>query len=146
MPAFFEDAGDTSTGVVFTSVGDDVTYGEIALATVTTTVRDNLMAMMGLAGDYNNNGQVEQGDLDLVLLNWGADGTTPPMGWVNNLPLGQIDQGELDGVLLNWGNVAAGALVGAQSVPEPGTLWLLLTVAVTLGVARRRVGWKPASH
>ena len=28
-------------------------------------------AVVGITGDYDNNGQVEQSDLDLVLLNWG---------------------------------------------------------------------------
>jgi uncharacterized membrane protein len=56
-----------------------------------------------LDGDFNDNFSVEQGDLDLVLLNWGEDGTTPPDGWTKDLPSGNIDQAELDGVLLNWG-------------------------------------------
>lgn len=140
-PEFFDNGTDRSRGAVFGTLGDPTTPGSIVEATVSTTVRNNLMAMMGIDGDYNNSGQVEQADLDLVLLNWGTDGTTPPMGWVNDLPMGQIDQEELDGVLLNWGNMAAGALVGAQGVPEPSTLGLLLTVAITLGVMRRRVGW-----
>ncbi len=74
-------------------------------------------------GDYNASGQVEQGDLDLVLQNWGLDtdatsGGAIPAGWTNDLPDGLIDQGELDGVLLNWGVSAVPAFNGA-SVPEP---------------------------
>jgi hypothetical protein len=61
-----------------------------------------------LDGDFNGNGRVEQADLDLVLLNWGRDASTPPGGWVNDLPDGRIDQEELDAVLLHWGDVAAG--------------------------------------
>jgi hypothetical protein len=141
IPSFFSEGEDTSIGIVFTSVGDDVTFGDFAEAAVTTVVRDNLMASMGIAGDYNESGQVEQADLDLVLLNWGADGTTPPVGWVNDLPSGQIDQEELDGVLLNWGNMASGALVGARGVPEPSTLGLILTIAALFYASRRRVGW-----
>jgi uncharacterized membrane protein len=57
-----------------------------------------------LDGDYNDNFSVEQADLDLVLLNWGEDGTTPPDGWTKDLPSENIDQEELDGVLLNWGD------------------------------------------
>jgi hypothetical protein len=135
VPAFLND-GTTSSALVFTSVGDDVTFGEYAEAeTVTAIVR------MGIQGDYNSNGQVEQADLDLVLLNWGADGTTPPAGWINDLPFGQIDQEELDGVLLSWGNMLPGALVGAPGVPEPSTLALVLTVAAVFYASRRRVGW-----
>jgi hypothetical protein len=90
----------------------------------------------GIEGDYNLNGTVEQADLDLVLLNWGQDGTTPPEGWTNDLPSGTIDQAELDSVLLNWGNTA-----GAGAVPESASLWLLLVGAISaLGLLRRRAG------
>jgi hypothetical protein len=88
----------------------------------------------GIPGDYNGNNTVEQADLDLVLLNWGADGTTPPGGWVNDLPTGAIDQAELDGVLLNWGNSAG--LGGAAGVPEPAT-WLLVCIAIAAGAICR---------
>lgn len=87
-------------------------------------------------GDYNNNGQVEQGDLDLVLLNWGAAWPPPVEGWVNNQPTdGKIDQNDLDGVLLNWGNMAGAG--SAVAVPEPAALWLTLT-----GVALVAAGWR----
>lgn len=61
---------------------------------------------IGIEGDYSANGRVEQADLDLVLLNWGAPTPPIPVGWVNDLPLGLVDQQELDKVLLNWGNSA----------------------------------------
>jgi hypothetical protein len=92
----------------------------------------------GVPGDYNGNGTVEQADLDLVLLNLGDDGATPPGGWINDLPTGTIDQAELDGVLLNWGN--AGGLGAAAGVPEPAT-WLLICLAAAAAAAhevRRR--------
>jgi hypothetical protein len=89
-----------------------------------------------LDGDYNNNGVVEQGDLDLVLLHWGEAATPPPGGWVSDLPAGTIDQEELDGVLLNWGNQAP-ALAPAESVPEPYAL-LLLLLAPTPLILRRQ--------
>jgi hypothetical protein len=90
-----------------------------------------------LPGDYNGNGTVEQADLDLVLLNWGALGDPPPTGWVNDLPMGSIDQAELDGVLLNWGNVlaAAPAPVATAGVPEPAGL-LLAGICGLLAAAR----------
>ena len=53
-------------------------------------------------GDFDGNGHVAQGDLDLVLLYWGKLGV--PHGWINDLPDSKIDQNELDRVLLNWGN------------------------------------------
>ena len=90
-----------------------------------------------LAGDYNDNGQVEQSDLDLVLLNWGEDASTLPPAWTNQRPTqGIVDQEELDGVLLNWGNETP-ALAAAESVPEPHA-FLLLLLAPTPLIARLR--------
>jgi hypothetical protein len=89
--------------------------------------------------DYNGNGQVEQGDLDLVLLNWGKNAIPAPSGWVMDLPYDTIDQDELDGVLLNWGTAVPESLAGT-AVPEPSTAlvaaaWALLGA---FSVRRRR--------
>ncbi len=93
-----------------------------------------------LEGDYNDSGQVEQGDLDLVLTNWGSDTDQSgiPAGWDNDLPSGLIDQAELDGVLLNWGNAVASPDFGGSPVPEPGALGLLAAGAAGLTAMRRR--------
>ncbi len=99
----------------------------------------------GPTGDHDGSGQVEQGDLDLVLQNWGLDtdaiaGGGIPTGWTNDLPDGLIDQAELDGVLLNWGGTASPEFSGATHVPEPGFAWLVCTVgwgALTRGVRSR---------
>lgn len=64
----------------------------------------------GVRGDYTGNGMTNQGDLDLVLLNWGDSATPPPPGWINDLPVGNIDQDDLDGVLLGWGGGDGGQL------------------------------------
>jgi hypothetical protein len=80
-----------------------------------------------LPGDYNASGVVEQADLDLVLLNWGADAATVPDTWTIDPPSGNVDQDELDKVLLNWGTTPAAH--GAAAVPEPNTLAILLAVA-----------------
>ncbi len=95
------------------------------------------LGVAGLPGDYDASGQVEQGDLDLVLQNWGIDTGTNgvPLNWTNDLPQGQIDQGELDGVLQNWGSVAAPQIA---AVPEP-TVAFLLGAMVGTGWRRRRV-------
>ncbi len=84
-------------------------------------------AAVGITGDFNGSGQVEQGDLDLVLQNWGDDTAANgiPAGWINdNDQLGQIEQTELDRVLQNWGSTTAPDFAGS-SVPEPATLALL---------------------
>lgn len=92
-----------------------------------------------LLGDYNSDGFVSQGDLDLVLLNWGdavlppnfnalnIDGTNP----FDNL----ISQNELDGVLLNWGNGTPPSSITA--VPEPASAGLLTFVGLVLTRRRR---------
>jgi T5SS/PEP-CTERM-associated repeat protein len=94
-----------------------------------------------LAGDYNGNGLVEQGDLDLVLAGWGTDASEVPARWTNDLPQGAIDQGELDRVLGGWG----ASLVGTASlthagttatVPEPASLVVLFAALTGLFVCR----------
>ena len=89
----------------------------------------------GILGDYDDSGQVGQGDLDAVLLDWGGTTFTgnaaniPPGGGTFD---GLVGQNELDGVLLNWGNTS---LAAASVVPEPATLMLILFgtgAAVTL--------------
>ncbi len=69
---------------------------------------EGALATPALAGDFNNSGQVEQGDLDLVLQNWGRDTDTQgvPAGWTGDPADGLIEQSELDRVLQNWGNTA----------------------------------------
>jgi hypothetical protein len=67
--------------------------------------------------DFNDNGQVEQADLDLVLLHWGQDGAGTPPNWTGPPATGLVDQEELDAVLLNWG--AANIAVSAAPVQAP---------------------------
>jgi hypothetical protein len=98
-----------------------------------------IAAATGLEGDYNGNGAVEQADLDLVLLNWGAAGSPPPAGWINDLPQGPIDQAELDGILLNWGNSAPGILAGS-AVPEPAGVLPALLLAIGAWAMTARIG------
>ncbi|MEM8783552.1 MAG: hypothetical protein AAGE65_11950 [Planctomycetota bacterium] len=77
-----------------------------------------------LPGDYNASGAVEQGDLNLVLNNWGQ--ATAP-GWIALEQLeGAVDQAELNAVLNNWGARDTPALSESQTIPEPATFALLL--------------------
>jgi hypothetical protein len=97
-----------------------------------------IFGSISIPGDYDNSGQVAQGDLDLVLLNWGK--TVPPdpvpPGWVNQQPSGLIGQSALDGVLLNWGNTAGSGV--AAAIPEPDTLGLMLLVTGLLASTTKR--------
>ena len=96
------------------------------------------LGLITLTGDYNGDGFVSQGDLDLVLLNWGD--TVVPAGFDEDAipgggPFdGLMSQNELDGVLLNWGN---GTPPSANSIPEPTTAGLLAMLSVVLGSSRR---------
>jgi len=91
----------------------------------------NSAAFESLAGDYDGDGIVSQSDLDLVLLNWGADAV--PGGWTSRILFdGLMSQNELDGVLLNWGD----GTVPNQIIPEPVSVTLVL--ATTLIITRRR--------
>jgi hypothetical protein len=112
-----------------------VHYGPDSLFDPTQVVLSDFQ-VVGLAGDYNGNNLVEQGDLDLVLLGWGQDTPTVPTGWDYDLPSGAIDQAELDRVLLGWGQRFPGASLppaaaGPSGVPEP------LSLAVSAVLASR---------
>ncbi len=93
-----------------------------------------------IVGDYDDSGQVEQGDLDIVLQNWGTGTFTGDEGsLVGGGPFdGTVDQNELDGVLQNWGSTAAPDFTGA-AVPEPawGAGVLALLCAHRRSSARR---------
>ena len=118
------------------STGDPASAGGYFLPGSTLT----LTRVSLLEGDYNSNGTVDQGDLDLVLLNWGEELFNPiAAGWINDLPDGIIDQDELDGVLLNWGKTST--LIGTANtaaVPEPSAALLLLIQLAVLVATRIR--------
>jgi len=119
----------TSLPTLTGGLGFDVLYEatRVALAVI---------ALNSLTGDYNADGFVSQGDLDLVLLNWGD--TTAPAGFDENALAGGgpfdnlISQNELDGVLLNWGN----GTPPVAAIPEPTSALLILTPL--LAASRRR--------
>ncbi|MEM8495795.1 MAG: hypothetical protein AAF663_10465, partial [Planctomycetota bacterium] len=83
-----------------------------------------LIAAVELAGDFNGSGSVEQGDLNLVLNNWGVDTGVSgvPQGWESGLPNGTVDQTELNAVLNNWGSATAPSF-GGVLVPEPSLVF-----------------------
>ncbi|MEM1026875.1 MAG: hypothetical protein AAGJ38_02220 [Planctomycetota bacterium] len=86
------------------------------------TLQFTYAAAVELSGDFDGSGLVEQGDLNLVLTQWGQAGT--PTGWLGDGPDGVIDQAELNAVLNNWGSASPPDLQGFSTVPEPALLGL----------------------
>ncbi|MEM1097769.1 MAG: hypothetical protein AAGH92_03155 [Planctomycetota bacterium] len=87
-------------------------------------------------GDFDASGQVAQGDLNLVLNNWGG----PRGNWSNAQGFAntQVDQEELNAVLNNWGSSTAPSFASNPGVvPEPGLAVAGLVGLV--GVRRRRM-------
>ncbi len=78
-----------------------------------------------LVGDFDGSGLVEQGDLDLVLQNWGGDPWSLGDAWLNHRPyFGLVDQDELDIVLQNWGSTTPP--INGTPVPEPAVAAIAL--------------------
>ncbi|MEM7625011.1 MAG: sulfatase-like hydrolase/transferase [Planctomycetota bacterium] len=101
---------------------------------------DNVRVYASLLGDYDGDGIVAQGDLDLVLLNWGKSVEDAPVDWLSGLPAsGVIGQDQLNVVLLNLGDRVDGLAApggGVVAVPEPaGALAMGLLLVAT---CRRR--------
>ncbi len=94
----------------------DLVINRADLEEIAVTVLD------GIYGDVNFNGQIEQGDLDAVLQNWGQTNTGYSGG--DYSANGVVEQADLDIVLQNWGSTAAPDFRGVV-VPEPATLALL---------------------
>lgn len=119
---FIESLGfynDTVFGVERTR-GEDLGFDALLL----------LVAETGIAGDYDDSGQVEQGDLNLVLNNWGQSrGFEDPGGSAFATTL--VDQEELNLVLNNWGSGGVPTFEGF-SVPEPAAAVLGLLGGVLL--------------
>ncbi|MEM7625491.1 MAG: endonuclease [Planctomycetota bacterium] len=113
----------SATYTLFTS--DEDLPGATNGDTLTLTVLAEIVAAGFIEGDYDGNGSVGQGDLNLVLLNWGQ--SELPAGWVATEQYDgvQIGQNELNGVLLNWGSSVP---PDVSAIPEPAS-------AIFLGLA-----------
>ncbi|MEM8782863.1 MAG: hypothetical protein AAGE65_08385 [Planctomycetota bacterium] len=91
----------------------------------------------GLPGDYDDSGQVEQGDLNFVLNNWGLQAPFEPNGdpFITSI----VDQEELNRVLNNWGDTnATPGFSGFANVPEP-VVGLGLALCGAMSLRRRSV-------
>ncbi|MEM1026797.1 MAG: hypothetical protein AAGJ38_01805 [Planctomycetota bacterium] len=89
----------------------------------------NPVAGPSLEGDFNDSGTVEQGDLNLVLSNWGG----PRGEWANadGFATPSVDQEELNRVLNNWGSGKSPDFRGV-AVPEPAAGLVLGVAAFVL--------------
>ena len=127
----------TGTGSVLTLTLDVAQNGSLEFIVFDDLLVTGDLPSSAVEGDYDGDGSVGQGDLDIVLLNWG--GASFP-GDENAIPGGGpfdggVDQNELDGVLLNWGNTS---LAAAGVVPEPSTMMMCgLGLALVAGLRRK---------
>jgi hypothetical protein len=98
-----------------------------------------VMALAGenLAGDFDGSHSVANGDLTLLLDNWGKPVPSVPTGWTGFQPTAPaIGNDELTALLDHWGQTGgAGSL--AIGVPEPTSL-VLFGVAGIVALATRR--------
>lgn len=97
---------------------------------------------VGLDGDFDNSGAVENADLTLLLNNWAQPVPPVPAGWVGSpLTSPAVDNDELTALLNNWGTTAGAA--SREPTPEPTTLalcWIPALVAMRWRTHRRIVG------
>ncbi|MEM1444443.1 MAG: aspartyl protease family protein [Planctomycetota bacterium] len=105
-----------------------------AFGWVVSYLADSVEVTVALIGDANLNQQVEQGDLNAVLTNWGQTGQVWASGDFNGD--GFVDQTDLNAVLTNWGASAPPSFAGF-TVPEPAAVLGLLFAAA--GLSRRRL-------
>ncbi|MEM7576890.1 MAG: hypothetical protein AAF328_05375 [Planctomycetota bacterium] len=87
-----------------------------------------------LPGDANLNGQIEQGDLNAVLNNWGEAGTWSTGDMSGN---GVVEQADLNLVLNNWGDTFNAPDFTGFAVPEPSALVSLIGLAALRRRPRR---------
>ncbi|MEM8875820.1 MAG: endonuclease [Planctomycetota bacterium] len=93
-------------------------------------------SVFALAGDANLDFTIDQGDLNVVLNNWGRPGTWTTGDFNGS---GSIEQGDLNLVLNNWGASATPSLAGA-SIPEPGVVAVVLFGGIAISLRRRTAG------
>ncbi|MEM8494770.1 MAG: hypothetical protein AAF663_05235 [Planctomycetota bacterium] len=96
---------------------------------------DAVLLTRAIPGDANLNGQVEQGDLNAVLNNWGSFDSSWSTGDLNGN--GQVEQGDLNLVLNNWGDQFNAPDFSGFAVPEPTAAIGLLGLASLRRRSRR---------
>ena len=125
----------TTTGSpeVFTTT--DLDLGEIVLVRLISSEAwfDDLTIDVACSGDRNGDGFVGQGDLDIVLAQWGRTGPeiTDPRADTNGDEF--VGQYDLDTVLEDWGQGTAPPVV-----PEPATLGMFALGGIALLRRKRK--------
>jgi PEP-CTERM motif len=101
-----------------------------------TVVMVNETQTCTLAGDFDCSGGVENGDLTLLLNNWAQPASPVPAGWtgVPQPTDPAIDNDELTALLNGWGQTVG---TGSSSVPEPGSVALVVVGLAGLWLGRR---------
>lgn len=118
-PSAFNDLGELAFVAHFTDGGSAIIVAAIEPVTL---------------GDFDGSGTVAQGDLDLVLSNWGQ-ARGPWLGG-GGFVTPEVSQEELDAVLINWGSSAAPSFDGF-AVPEPAAMSLAAGLVALLRRQRR---------
>ncbi|MEM8494152.1 MAG: hypothetical protein AAF663_02045, partial [Planctomycetota bacterium] len=130
--------------LVFHRVEGVLLGGDLAgTALAVTYLSDAAQVRRALVGDANLNGQIEQGDLNAVLNNWGSNNAGqafPTVSWATGDLNGDgfVGQADLNAVLNNWGSSAAPSFEGF-AVPEPGFTGMLALCG--LASLRSRLNW-----
>ncbi|MEM7577481.1 MAG: hypothetical protein AAF328_08400 [Planctomycetota bacterium] len=123
-------AGDVN-GVFDTVTSFGLSEAPLRTAWAVTYRANEVIAQRAIEGDANLNGQVEQGDLNAVLNNWGRNNLTnsaTDVSWVTG-DLdgdGRVAQGDLNRVLNNWGDQFNAPDFTGFAVPEPALAALVL--------------------
>ncbi len=146
LPSFAPSTGGTITGGNVLASTTQPNVGAIGATTVTTRVRGDSLASLGLntpanaglrAGDANRDGLVTSDDFDLLAFNFGsATANTWGQGDFNDS--GSVNGDDFDLLAFNFGQPAPPAPALA-SVPEPSSFALIALSACGLySVARKR--------
>lgn len=88
-------------------------------------------------GDFDGNGAIGDGDLTLLLANWGKTVPSVPVGWVYDRPTApNVGDEEFTKLLSTWGQGSATSML----VPEPTAVTVVAvgpTMAMLRGARRR---------